>query len=302
MNRRWFGVVLPLVVGVAGTACSSEAEAPPPQSPVGVSGAAPVGGSGVTLEDDQASVELKTHHRHHHGGFVGLLLAAVETVGVTAEQQTGLDKIKADFRAKVEPVRLANGAVMNVLADGIAAGNIDSAKLDASVAAVAAAAAQVHGATADALNQLHALLRPEQRTALVDKIQAHWSIWKDANAGDQAADNAKPDSHIGHLAKEAGLSNDQVEKVRANLAALPTPARGPFDASAAEAHMKAFAAAFAADPFDAKTLTTADPANTKIASWGAGRMARFYQALAPVLTADQRTKIAAKLREHASEP
>lgn len=292
-HREWLGVVLPLALGVAGAGCSST----PAQSPASEA----TTGATVVLEDDQASVELKAHHRHHHGGYVGFVLAAVENVGVTPEQQAGLDKIKADFLAKVEPVRAANAAVMNALADGIAAGNVDAAKLDGVLAGVSGAAGQVHAATADALNQLHALLRPDQRASLVDKVEAHWAIWKESNGGDQAADNARPDGHIAHLAKEIGLTAEQVEKVRANLASMPGGTKGPFDPAAAEAHAKAFGAAFMADTFDAKTLTTADPANTKIVSWGAGRMARFYQALTPVLTPEQRAKVAATLREHAKE-
>jgi Spy/CpxP family protein refolding chaperone len=290
----WLGV-LSVVAGVTSVGCASET--PAAQSPT-----QGVEGTTGSLEDDQATVELNEHHTHHHGGFIGFVVAAIETVGVTPEQQAALDKIKADFKAKVEPVRVANAAVMGVLADGIAAGNIDQAKVDAALAGVATAAGQVHGATVDALNQLHAMLTPEQRTALVDKIEAHWSIWKGSNAGDQATDNARADGHLAHLAQEIGLAGDQVDKVRANLAALAPASRGPFDSAAGEAHMKAFATAFVAAQFDAKTLTTADPANTKIASWGSARMVRFYQALTPVLTADQRAKVSATLREHANEP
>lgn len=294
MKRRegWKVVVLLLAVGVMSAGCAS----PPAQSPVSEGTTTSAGPS----EDEQASVELKTHDRHHHAGFVGLLLAAVETVGVTPDQQPGLDKIKADFRVKVEPVRVANAAVMNALADGVSAGNIDSAKVDAAVAGVTAAAAQIHAATAEALNSLHALLRPEQRATLVDKVEAQWSVWKEVNAGDPATERA--DAHIAHLSKELGLTSDQVDKTRANLAALPTPTRGPFDPSAAEAHMKAFGIAFAGDTFDAKTLSTADPANAKMVGWGAGRVVHFYQALTPVLTSDQRATVAATLREHANEP
>jgi Spy/CpxP family protein refolding chaperone len=292
-RSEWLGVVIPMAVWAAAVGCSDT----PAQSPAGEAATA----TSAAIDDDQASVELKAHHRHHHGGYLGFVLAAVETVGVTPEQQAAIDKLKADLRAKVEPVRAANGAVINLLADGIAAGSIDSVKLDAAIATVGTAAQQIHAATAETMNQLHAILRPEQRTSLVDKIEAHWGIWKDANGGDQATDNAKADGHITHLAKELGLSPDQVAKTQAALAGLPAPARGPFDATAAEAHAKAFAAAFVADTFDAKTLVTADPANTKIASWGATRMARFYQALLPVLTADQRTQLANKLREHANE-
>ena len=286
----WLGVV-PALLCLAAAGCSS----PPAQAPSG-------GMVGGVVEEDQASVELAAYHQHHHGGFVGFVIASIETVGVTPEQQAGLDKIKADFKAKVEPVRAANAVVITTLADGVAAGNIDSAKVDAALAGVAAAAGQVHAATVDTLNQLHALLRPEQRTALVDKIDAHWGVWKDSNGGDQATDNTKANGHLAHLATELSLTPDQVAKTQANLAALPPASRGPFDATAAEAHLKAFSAAFAADTFDANTLSTSQPANTAIASWGATRMARFYQALTPVLTADQRAKVSATLREHANEP
>ena len=69
-----------------------------------------------------------------------------------------------------------------------------------------------------------------------------------------------------------------------------------------EGHMQAFGTAFKADTFDAKTLGTESDANKHIASWGATRMARFFEAAAPVLTPDQRTKLAARMREHASKP
>jgi Spy/CpxP family protein refolding chaperone len=296
MTRLKFFGVVPVALALAGVGCST----PPAQSAATVTTDGTAGGS--ALEEDQASVELKAHHRHHHGGFAGFVLASAETIGVTPEQKAGIEKLKADFRAKVDPVRVANGAVMAVLADGVAAGSLDQAKLDAALAGVGAAAANVHGATADLLNQLHTLLRPEQRASLVDKIDAHWTIWKETNAGDQAADNQKPDGHINHLAKEIGLSPDQVAKTQAALAALSPAARGPFDPAAGEAHLKAFSAAFLADPFDAKTLTTADAANKGVTGWGAARMVKFYQALTPVLTADQRAKVSATLREHANEP
>jgi Spy/CpxP family protein refolding chaperone len=254
----------------------------------------------VTVDDEAVSAELQGEHRHHHAGFAGFVMMAIETIGVTPDQQVAIDKIRTDFRSKMQPVRDANGVVIQTLADGIAAGNIDSARVDAAVAGVTTAAAQMHGATADALNQLHALLRPEQRAALVDKVEAHWTVWKEANAGDPTAESAQPDGHLAHLAAEIGLTTDQVDKVRANLAVASGP-RAPFDPTQAEAHMQAFATAFAADTFDANTLTSGAPAGARLATWGAARMARFYETLAPVLTPDQRAKVADNLRQHASK-
>jgi Spy/CpxP family protein refolding chaperone len=224
-------------------------------------------------------------------------MMAMDTIGVTPEQQSAIDRIKADFRSKTQPVRTANSVVVQALADGIAGGQIDTAKVNAAITAVTAASGRVEGATAEALNQLHVLLRPEQRAALVDKVEAHWMVWKETNAGDQASENLRPDGHIARLGAELGLTSDQVYKARANLTDASGASQAPFDPAEAEAHMKDFAAAFAAETFDAKALPAA-PASTRLATWGATRMAQFYEALGPVLTPGQRTKVADKLRQH----
>jgi Spy/CpxP family protein refolding chaperone len=77
-------------------------------------------------------------------------------------------------------------------------------------------------------------------------------------------------------------------------------AKGTFPMNDAKVHLDAFVAAFPADTFDAKTLTTADKANSSVTTWGAVRMERFYEAMIPVLTPDQRTKLAALLRDQAA--
>jgi Spy/CpxP family protein refolding chaperone len=294
-RTAWCGVAVCLALGATGAGCESSTT----QSPV--VGQESIAAGTVATDEDGLAAELKVQHRHHHAGFAGFLMMAVETVGVTPEQQVAIDKIKADFRTKMQPVRDANGGVLQVLADGIASGTIDTSKVDAAVAAVSAASSAVHPATVDVLNQLHAVLRPEQRTALIDKVEAHWSVWKEANAGDQATDNSRPDGHIVHLASEIGLTSDQVDKVRASLAASTGTTRGPFDPAEAEAHMKAFATAFAADAFDASALSSGASAGARVSSWGATRMAHFYEALNVVLTADQRAKVADRLRQHASK-
>jgi Spy/CpxP family protein refolding chaperone len=223
----------------------------------------------------------------------------VETLGIAPDQQTAIEGIRKEFRTKMRPLREANTAVFGVLADGIAAGTIDKTKVDGAVARAGTAAAAVHAATPDVLNQLHAVLRAEQRAALVDKIDAHWTVWREANSAESMADGgSKPDRHIAHLAKEIGLTSDQVDKLRANLDATKD-VKKPFDPVAADAYVKAFDTAFVADAFDAKKLPAAASESSRIVSWGAERMARFYEALAPVLTPDQRTQVADKLRERA---
>jgi Spy/CpxP family protein refolding chaperone len=252
-------------------------------------------------ENDQLNLELESHHRHNHAGFAGLVMDAVETLGVTADQEATIDKIKGEFHKKMKPVREANKAVINLLADGVAAGKIDTAKVDAAVAKATADSTAAHGATDDLLNDLHKALKPEQRVALVDKLDAQWAVWKEANAGVQAVDNGKPDGHLTHLAKELSLTDDQVAKVKASLDGAKD-AKKPFDTAAADTHFKEFSAAFGAEGFDAKKLAAATAEGPHLVQWGAARMARFYEALTPVLTPDQRTKVADKLRQRASDP
>jgi Spy/CpxP family protein refolding chaperone len=311
-----FGVVLVTVVGAVCSACENHSASTPAEASAAASASASSSDEAAapsalldaapsqdteaaqTEEDDHLTDELQSQHRHHHQGFAGFVIMAVETLGIAPDQQATVDEIRKEFRTKMKPVREANAAVLDLLADGIAAGTIDKAKVDAAVARAGTASAAVQGVTPDLLNKLHAALRPEQRAALVDKVDAHWTVWRDANSAEKTADSSVPDRHIHHLAKEIGLTSDQVDKLRANLDATKD-AKKPFDAAAAEAYIKAFDAAFVAEAFDAKKLPAAASESSRIVSWGAERMARFYEALAPVLTADQRTQVAEKLRHRA---
>jgi hypothetical protein len=71
-----------------------------------------------------------------------------------------------------------------------------------------------------------------------------------------------------------------------------------FDPKKGEAHVHAFSTAFAGRSFNAKAVTS--NANAHLASRGATRMAIFYETVTPLLTPEQRTKLAAELREHAN--
>jgi Spy/CpxP family protein refolding chaperone len=253
-----------------------------------------------TQADDQAAADVSEHHRHHHHGGVAMFIAmSLDTLGVTPEQRATVDKIEADLFARMEPARAAEQTVLETLADGIAAGAIDPAKVSAALAQLAAASAGIHDASADALNQLHAALTPEQRAALVDKVEAHWALWQRANADEvDVTPTAPAGGHLRALTVDLALTPDQVAKIKANLSAAAKDAVKP-DPQKVEAHLQAFGAAFKAETFDAKTLSTGGAANAHLASWGATRIALMFESVTPVLTPDQRAKLAAQVREHA---
>jgi Spy/CpxP family protein refolding chaperone len=246
----------------------------------------------VNEEEDAATAGLIEHHRHHHHGGVTLLVAmSLDTLGVSLEQKAAVEKIRRDLLTRMEPARVAEQDLLGTLADGVAGGAIDSAKVEAAVAALSSAAATVNDASTDDLNQLHAILAPPQRRALVDKLEAHWSVWQNANAEDN--------DRLSQFAADLGLAPDQVDRIRAS------PADGMkvglrFDAQEVAAHIQAFCDAFEAPTFDAKTRITGSAAADHMAGWGGAHMAHFIESVSPVLTPEQRAKFAQLLREHAS--
>jgi Spy/CpxP family protein refolding chaperone len=200
----------------------------------------------------------------------------------------------------MQPAHDAEKKLLTVLADGIASGKIDNGKVQSATKQVSDAAAGVHDAVTDSLNHLHAVLTAPQRAALVDKVEAHFAVWTQTNSEDESAERDAHGGHLGALAKDLELSPLQVEKIRADFKASTAAAPVHFDRVQSEEHLRAFGEAFASDSFDAKTLSTGGAANAQIANWGAARIVRFYEAVNPSLTLDQRMKLASSLRRHAN--
>jgi Spy/CpxP family protein refolding chaperone len=305
-----FGLVLAAAVALAAcgkgesegvaTATATAAVTAPPAATVTATAAPSASASAApesTAEADEAGRNLRRHHRHHHHGGVAMFIhMAIDTLGLPADKKAAVEKIQADLHAKMAPSREAGRNVLSVIADGATAGTIDDGKLKAALAKQATASDGVHAATIDALNKLHDALSPEERSALVEKVKAHVEVWKKTQ--DEEHGSKDKEGHLGRITEELSLTPDQVEKISAALKkdAPPKP-----DHAALDAHIKAFETAFVADKFDAKTLTTANAANAHV-SKGSERMVRFYKIVIPLLTPDQRTKLAAHLHERLNDP
>jgi len=224
---------------------------------------------------------------------------AIDTLGVAPEKKTQIEKIQSDLRAKMAPARDAEHDVMQIIADGTAAGKIDTAKVDAALAKVATAQAGIHAATSDSLVQLHDALSPAERVALVDKVKAHFEVWQKVNA-EKEAEGGEKLTHLARLTERLSLTPDEVDKITKALGASAASHAG--DPKAAEAHINAFATAFVADKFDPKALQATQAAHAShFLKHGVTRMAHFYEAVVPVLTPDQRTKLADHLKERLAE-
>jgi Spy/CpxP family protein refolding chaperone len=241
-----------------------------------------------------------TEHRHHHGGIGALIAMSLKDLDLTAEQRTAIDKIKTDLEAKMEPAKAAGKDVATALADGVAAGKVDRKKVEAAIGKMATQIDATQPASLDALNQLHAALTPEQRTALSDALVAHYAKWREAQGHDEADDGKFRSGHMLALVKDLGISKDEAEQIKTSFKALLRASPQEAEPPKVEAHVQALATAFKAEKFDAKTLKTTPSAGASMAKWSSTRMERFLEAAAPILTADQRTKLADMIRNRAS--
>jgi len=248
--------------------------------------------------EDQAASELKEHHRHHHlGGVTQFVAMSLDTLGTDEAKRPQIEKLQSDLHICMAPVAKIEHELLLTYADGVAAGKIDAAKVDASLALLSTTAAAVHGCSVATLNKLHAILSPTERQALVDKTQAHWEVWRNVNHEAEVG-GKENGGRLAELIKELSLTPDQVEKISATLHTGATSGPAKFDPAKGEAHMQAFAKAFAGEKFDAKSVTA--DANSHLVTHGSRRAAHFYETVTPLLTPEQQKTLAEHLREHAA--
>jgi Spy/CpxP family protein refolding chaperone len=248
--------------------------------------------------EDQASAELTGHHRHHHrGGVTQFVAMSLDTLGADDAKRPEVEKVQRDLQACMEPAGRREMELHLTLADGIAAGKIDKAKVEKTIAHLDTAAAAVHECSSGGLNQLHAILSSSERWELVEKVQAHWDVWRQVDH-EATAGGRGPGGWIAKLEDELTLTPDQVERISKAVHKALAASSARFDRKKVEASVQSLAAAFVQDSFDARSIPA--NANAHLATRGAKRMAIFYETVTPVLTPEQRATLAEHLREHAS--
>jgi Spy/CpxP family protein refolding chaperone len=240
------------------------------------------------------------HREHHFGGVAMLIALSIKDLELSADQRVTIDKIRADLLAKMEPARAAGKDVSSVLAEGVAAGTVDRAKVDGAISKLVTQVQGLHEASLAALGQLHSALNAQQRTALIDDIQSHWDKWKEAHGRDEGDDHSHHPGYLLAMVRQLGLTKEQAEKIKSNFRERMVKTPQDHAHKEVQDHLQAFATAFKAETFNPKTFPSAKAASGHMARWGATRRARFLEAAAPVLTPEQRTKLAESIRDHAS--
>jgi Spy/CpxP family protein refolding chaperone len=291
-TQRWCFPILSLTISAAAglEGCSNSTSSRPPTTLTSVEVTAP--GTAATppvTEVTTAGALLP----HRHGGVAILIVPALSRMEFSSPEERGeVDRITAQLNAASASVNEAWRRFDDVIADGVEKGHVERAKIDDVEAPLLAAMSDLHEASASAMNQLHSVLTPRRRFELMEKIDARWEAWKKLQGDSPPAHRRDVDV----LRRDVGLTPEQsalvVGQLGTNLAVPAYEAR-------IERHLRAFEQAFMSDTFDARTLDTERAANHDMGAWRADRIVRLYTAAAPVLTPEQRTKLAADLRRHA---
>jgi Spy/CpxP family protein refolding chaperone len=252
-----------------------------------------------TTEDDPAASLLEHHRHHHHGGVTLLVAMSLDSLGVSAEQEAAIEVIRADLHARMEAARGAERRLLGTLADGLeGAPGLDASAVDADLAKATAAVVAVHDASLDAMVTLHEALTPVQRAALVDKLEAHWAVWRSANGAEPGPAGAR-DGPPSMLTEGLDLTAAESARIRAKLQESPH-ATPRFDPAEVALRLHALGDAFRGERFDPRAVAGGHAANEQLGAWGVARMARFVAAARAVLTPAQRAALGGRLREHAA--
>lgn len=257
-------------------------------------------------------------------GFVKASLDALGDVALRPEQRPVIEQLAKDAEARHDPVQKAREALMLAVADQVQAGAVDKAALQPKIDALKAAMDAAKPADAAALEKLHATLDKDQRAAFVAALQAKWH---DHDHGD---DHGGPPGGPGaagpggggmmafgplaQLGADLKLTDDQKAKIRQAIfaqhfgpgaggpgaggpgAGAGAPGGRMHDWHGAHERIQKMTDAFKSDHFVVAELE-GDHAGKDFMAEHGERMFQLAGTILPILTPEQRTTLAAKIRD-----
>ena len=159
--------------------------------------------------DEDAVSDLFDRDRHHHYGGITMFAAmSIDSLGVTPVEDGPVRSTQRDLYATMRSARDAESAVFAAIIDGLTAGTFDRPRIDDAIDRLRVDAASVRSAATDALNRLHAVLSSEQRATLADKVEAHWTVWRQANPADE---ENRPRGQLAVVAQSLSLSPRELD-------------------------------------------------------------------------------------------
>jgi hypothetical protein len=227
-----------------------------------------------------------------------MVLHAARDLQLSDAEKAKLDAIDGTLQPNDAPRSELRDLQADVVA-GIRAGKLDMTKVQPDYVAIDKALQARQAKEADALNALHAALDPTKRAALVAALQAKQAAREAQRAAHDDADAGSPADwtkrRVDRLTRQLALDDGQQKSVAAIVAKGDpmTPATMRAKRDAAKKHMDALLTAFAADPFDATKLDLS-PMPGKTPHEAIEKDTTFVSQLLPILTQDQRIKLAAQ--------
>jgi len=269
-----------------------------------------VGGSLVASADEGDG----GHHRGKHhdafglfgrgggeGGGMRLVRAALKKLDLTDAQRTQLQQLATAVKARHANTRARMKELALTVAGNIEDGRINRVALQTRLDALVAARQAVRPADRAAIEKLHAILTPAQRTQLVELIKQKLAKRAAKHGGWQG--HAGKLGRLGKLAGDLQLTDQQKAQLRQAFVARHAKLAGQRGKGMAEAQARMtrlldafkgerFSMAQAAPPVDLK-------ARTKQLS---DRVLGGLEVMLPVLTPAQRATLAGKVRTAANRP
>ena len=247
---------------------------------------------------------------------------AFADVPLRAAQRSEIEQMFTDAIARHEPVKKARADLALALAAQVDAGAVDKTALQPKIDAVGAEMSKVQDADIAAIERLHAILDADQRVALVDAVEAKFLERGAARVGAAQlgpqhidTDHAGPPGRGGMMMKWADdlkLTEDQRNKIRENMHTQFAAQAGADDHDAPgphgkgerhfgemKEHFQKFKAAFESDHFVIAELMPKKDMQERAQKWS-GHMIDMVSVAVPVLTPEQRTLAATKIRERAN--
>ncbi len=139
-------------------------------------------------------------------GPVRLFGEALGDVPLSAAQRTDIEKLAADAEARQLAIRNARQELSLAIAAQVEGGAIDRAALAPKVDAVSAAVAAAQPGDRAAFERLHAILGADQRTAFVNAVDARVH---------ERIDHVRERHPLRQWAKDLGLTDDQRSQLQA---------------------------------------------------------------------------------------
>jgi hypothetical protein len=223
---------------------------------------------------------------------VRMMADALSSVPLGDDQRAEIERLASDSDARHLAAAAARSAIMVAIAAQVEAGQLDRGALQPKIDAAADAANAAHPADQAALQRLHDLLTPDQRGAVADAIATH-------RKAEHAERSHSRTARLDRWTADLQLTAPQ----RAQIALILAAQRGEHHGHDADfkAHDHGERGRGFLDSFRSDTLTLRAPEDAHVhANAMADHFMGLAQAVLPILTAEQRSLAAAKLRERAA--